>query len=129
LTNAKTVKFPGTSRIIEWLALIVKLFAGRIVLYFFWRYVMDVNFENEKPRLLEALEANIKGTELEGKALSLIEGFLMPNVLMTITGETVLGGPNMPMVALMENKSGKLHFFALKALRPDLDIWKQNDPK
>ena len=39
-----------------------------------------------------------------------------------LTGAFVIGGPTIPMIAVVGNNSGRIYFFALKALLPDIEI-------
>lgn len=87
-----------------------------------------INFESEKQKILKSLEIKIKSTELDPTKLFLIEGFLIPELSMTIPVNRIFGlRHTLPIVSVMETDSGKLHFFALKSLLPDLMLWREEE--
>ncbi|MEI8174664.1 MAG: hypothetical protein WCG28_01805 [bacterium] len=52
---------------------------------------------------------------------TLIDGFLNFPIQDKMDGSLTIGGPTVPMVAIMGNTSGRVTFFPLKALIPDFD--------
>jgi hypothetical protein len=51
----------------------------------------------------------------------LIDSFINPPIYNELTEDFVLGGPTIPMIALVGD-SGRIYFFALKALLPKIEI-------
>jgi len=54
--------------------------------------------------------------------VTLFDGFINQPFCRELSGSYVLGGPTVPMIMLVGNKSGRLYFFALKALLTDLEL-------
>lgn len=79
------------------------------------------NFADYRDRLIKALTA--KGNDLGiNEPISLIDGFIQQPIQQDISGAFVIGGPSIPMVAAVGNRSSRIYFFALKALIPDIQI-------
>lgn len=78
---------------------------------------MDHTFEELKPRILQALQQRRIEGELTG--LTLVDGFVMQG-LQDRTNGIFIGGKSIPLVAVVGNTSGRMYYFALKALLPDL---------
>jgi len=83
-----------------------------------------INFNSIKNELQNALQERIRLTHLVGETagFTLVEGFLNSPLQTEISGSLVIGGPNIPMVAIVGNSSGRMYFFALKAVLPNLTI-------
>ena len=83
-----------------------------------------INFNSIKNELQTALQERLKLTPLVGetRGFTLVEGFLNSPLQTEISGNLVIGGPNIPMVAIVGNSSGRMYFFALKAVLPNLTI-------
>lgn len=82
----------------------------------------QIKFENIKPQLQQVINQRLQQgiISIPGEAdLSLMEGFFTQPIQAEATNITI-GGPAVPMVALVGNTSGRMYFFALKALLPDL---------
>lgn len=56
------------------------------------------------------------------ESVAILEGFVMEPFKTELTGEFTVGGPTVPMVMLIGNESGRVYFFALKALLPELEL-------
>ena len=81
----------------------------------------SLKFSDYREKILEALKE--KGPSLGiQESVTLIDGFINQPIYKELTGAFVIGGPTIPMVAVVGNKSGRIYFFALKALLPDLKI-------
>lgn len=79
-----------------------------------------LKFSEYKERITNAL--NSKGNSLGiQETVSLIDGFINQPIYSELTGAFVIGGPTIPMIAVVGN-SGRIYFFALKALLPDIKI-------
>jgi hypothetical protein len=81
-----------------------------------------IKFAEIKDQILAALETRSqkKSFGIEEKA-TLVEGFLNEPFSKELTNSIVIGGPTVPMIMLVGNESGKIYFFALKALVPG--VW------
>lgn len=79
-----------------------------------------IKFEDVKSKLLKALEE--RGTSLGIKeGVTLVNGFISQPIMDEVKGAFVIGGPTIPMIAVVGNNSGRIYFFALKALLPDIN--------
>jgi hypothetical protein len=80
-----------------------------------------IQFSDYKAKIIEAL--NVRGAKLGiDEPITLVEGFINQPLQMEFTGGLVIGGPAIPMVAVVGNNSGRIYHFALKALLPDIKI-------
>ncbi|PIU37414.1 hypothetical protein COT02_01015 [Candidatus Roizmanbacteria bacterium CG07_land_8_20_14_0_80_34_15] len=80
----------------------------------------SLKFSEYKEQIVKAL--NDKGASLGiQEPVNLIDGFINQPIYNELTGSFVIGGPTIPMVAVVGN-SGRIYFFALKALFPDIKI-------
>lgn len=79
-----------------------------------------IKFEDIKPKLLKAFEK--RGASLDiNEGVTLVNGFISQPIMKEVKGAFVIGGPTIPMIAVVGNNSGRIYFFALKALLPDID--------
>lgn len=53
------------------------------------------------------------------ETVSLANGFVISPVLSHLTDSLVVGGPQIPMVMLIGEETGRVYFFALKAIIPE----------
>ncbi len=80
-----------------------------------------IKFEEIKSDLLKKINVVVIQLKLQdSQGFTLIEGFFNPLLPKEISKNIVLGGSSVPMIAVMENSYGRLHFFALKKLLPEL---------
>jgi len=80
----------------------------------------SLKFLEYKEKITKAL--NDKGTSLGiQEPVNLIDGFINQPIYNELTGSFVIGGPTIPMIAVVGN-SGRIYFFALKALLPDIKM-------
>jgi len=80
-----------------------------------------IKFEELKPRIQKAIEDGFFAQQKEGeKSFVLIEGFFNQNFQKEYSDNVVLGGPNLPMIAIVGTTTGRVYFFALKAILKDL---------
>lgn len=52
----------------------------------------------------------------------LVEGFFNLPIQNDLGGGVILGGTTVPVVAIIGKTTGMMHYFALKALLPDVEI-------
>lgn len=80
-----------------------------------------IKFSEIKQKIIDAL--NSRASELGiAEPITLIDGFINQPLQTEYTGGMIIGGPAVPMIAVVGNKSGRMYFFALKALLPDVSI-------
>jgi|FreactTroBogLake_1042271.scaffolds.fasta_scaffold14799_4 hypothetical protein len=78
-----------------------------------------MKFKDIQDDLIKALKPLAKDLNEE---VNLIDGFISAEFLEELNDNPVLGGPTVPMVALISEKSGRLYFYSLRMLLPDLEI-------
>jgi hypothetical protein len=81
----------------------------------------SVRFSDIKDHLIKPLEEQINNLGSVEK-FTLIDGFFNRLIENEIDGKIVLKGQTVPMVAVVGNQSGRVHFFAVKILLPNLEI-------
>ncbi len=75
----------------------------------------SIKFEDYKQRITEAIQARLRVSPIMGEnGFTLVEGFIMQPLSNEII--VMLGGPTIPLVAIVGNTSGRMYYFALKAL-------------
>jgi len=80
----------------------------------------SLKFSEYKEQIIKSL--NDKGSSLGiQEPVKLIGGFINQPVYNELTDSFVIGGPTIPMIAVVGN-SGRIYFFALKALLPDIKM-------
>ena len=79
-----------------------------------------VKFEEYKQRIIDALK--VKGDLGISEPVTLIDGFVNQPIETEISGAFIVGGPAIPMIILLGNNSGRIYFFALKAILSDIQI-------
>jgi len=78
---------------------------------------MVIKFEEYKQRITDAVQARLQLSPITGEqGFTLVDGFIMQPLSNEVSGNIVLGGPTIPMVAVVGNTSGRMYYFALKAL-------------
>lgn len=78
-----------------------------------------IKFEDIKPDILSALQQKAKAL---GEPVSLVDGFVSSQFNNELSDSVLLGGPTIPMVMLIGKESGRLYFYALKALLNNIEI-------
>ncbi|MBU0455855.1 MAG: hypothetical protein KKA99_03665 [Gammaproteobacteria bacterium] len=82
-----------------------------------------IKFEELKPRITDAIQAKLRQTPVLGEnGFTIVEGFIMQPISNEMSGNIIIGGPSIPLVAIVGNTSGRMYYFALKALLPDISI-------
>jgi hypothetical protein len=80
-----------------------------------------LQFSAIKGRIIEALE-NKKEELGINESVSILDGFVNQTFTTELTSDYVIGGPRVPIVMLIGNKTGRVYYFALKAILTDLEI-------
>jgi len=82
-----------------------------------------IKFIEIKPKLIEALNDKLKTNQLHlQEKVNIIDGFVNQPLSMELSGAFVIGGPAVPMIMLVGAESGRIYYFALKAILPDVQI-------
>lgn len=73
----------------------------------------------DKQQITDAIQAKLQMTPIIGEnGFTIIEGFIIQPLGEEISGN-VIGGRTIPLVAIVGNTSGRMYYFALKALLPN----------
>lgn len=83
--------------------------------------MQPINFLDYRQRILDALNTRADALGIN-EPTTLIDGFISQPLQSELTGAFVIGGPTIPMIAVVGQTSGKIYYFALKALLPDINI-------
>jgi hypothetical protein len=76
-----------------------------------------ISFEDYKQRITDAVQAKLRAVPIAGEnGFSLVDGFIMQPLSNQVSGSIIIGGPTIPLVAIVGNTSGRMYYFALKAL-------------
>lgn len=84
-----------------------------------------IKFDEYKPKIVKALEKIVsknQAARINRHEICLIDGFFNYPIQEEIAGEIIIGGITVPMIALVDEKTGRMYFYALKILLPDIDI-------
>lgn len=82
-----------------------------------------IKFDDYKQRITDAIQARLQVTPIVGEnGFTLVEGFIMQPLSKEVSGTMIIGGPTIPLVAIVGNTSGRMYYFALKALLPTLEF-------
>lgn len=82
-----------------------------------------IKFSEIKNDLVVALNEKLKGNKLHlTEKVTIIDGFVNQPLSMELSGSFVIGGPAIPMVMLIGDESGRIYYFALKAILPSIGI-------
>jgi len=80
-----------------------------------------LQFAKIKDRLIAALEAN-DGIKKIGEPLLILNGFVNQTFTTELTSDYMIGGPRVPVIMLIGKNTGRIYYFALKAILTDLEI-------
>ena len=84
---------------------------------------MNIRFEEYKQQITGAIQEKLRAVPITGEnGFTLVEGFIMQPLNKEISGSIIIGGPTIPLVAIVGNTSGRMYYFALKALIPNVDF-------
>lgn len=81
-----------------------------------------IKFEDCKERIVAELLARHEIMPYDKNGYILVEGFLEQQVLSESSDNIVLGGPSLPMIALIGESTGLVFYFSAKILLPDLEF-------
>jgi len=79
-----------------------------------------IKFENYKARILDALRA--KGNLGILEPVTLVDSFVNQPIQGELSGSLSIGGPAIPMIMLLGSNTGRIYYFALKAVLPDIKL-------
>lgn len=82
---------------------------------------MTIKFSDYKEKITKALTQKQPFLGIS-ESVSLVDGFINQPIQQELSGNIVIGGPTIPMIAVVGNTSGRIYYFALKALLPDIGI-------
>lgn len=80
-----------------------------------------INFSDIRHELIAQLQIRALAIGIS-EPVTLIDGFVNQPFSMELSGSFVIGGPTIPMIMLLGNNSGRIYFFALKALLNNLEL-------
>lgn len=76
-----------------------------------------IKFETVKEKIIDAIKDEKRFKKLNlNESVTLIEGFVSQPYSMKLSNSIEIGGPTIPMVLLLGNDTGRIYFFAYKAL-------------
>ncbi len=75
-----------------------------------------LEFSKVKHKIINAIESKSKDELGIKESLTLLDGFVNSPYTTTLSNDVILGGPFVPMVMLVGNDTGRIYFFAYKAL-------------
>lgn len=80
-----------------------------------------IKFSEIKANLVNALNEKLKSNKLHlPEKVTIIDGFVNQPLSMELSGSFVIGGPAIPMIMLIGDESGRIYYFALKAILPEI---------
>ena len=78
-------------------------------------------FSEIKTELVNALNEKLKSNKLHiTEKVTIIDGFVNQPLSTELSGSFVIGGPAVPMIMLVGDESGRIYYFALKAILPKI---------
>ncbi len=80
-----------------------------------------IKFEDVKQSLIEELQKRSDKIGIT-ESVTLLEGFVSEPFSKEYSNTYVLGGPMVPMIMLIGNESGRIYFFALKAILKNIEL-------
>lgn len=81
---------------------------------------MEDKFQQHKAAIIEAINRIAPAAGLKGD-VTLVDGFVF-NDIQKDTKNIIMGGQRIPLVALVDNSTGIVHYFALKVLLPNIEL-------
>ncbi len=82
-----------------------------------------IKFSDIKPTVVKALEEKIRNNKLHiSESVTIVDGFVNQTLSTELSGSFVIGGPAVPMIMLIGDDSGRVYYFALKALLSDIEL-------
>lgn len=80
-----------------------------------------IKFPEYKQKIIDALNVRMPQLGIH-EPITLVDGFVNQPLQNEFTGGLFIGGPAIPMIAVVGNNSGRIYYFALKALIPDINF-------
>lgn len=80
-----------------------------------------VKFEEIKEKVIAELENRPNGIGIS-EPVSLLDGFVNQPFGMALSNSIIIGGPTIPMIMLLGKNTGRIYFFALKAILKNEDL-------
>jgi hypothetical protein len=77
-------------------------------------------FTEYKQKIIAAI--NAKGNLGIAEPVTLIDGFVNQPIQSELSGAFIVGGPAIPMIMLLGINSGRVYYFALKAILPEVKL-------
>lgn len=82
-----------------------------------------IKFSEIKEDLVKVLNEKIKNNKLHlSEKVTIVDGFVNQPLSMELSGSFIIGGPAVPMIMLVGDESGRIYYFALKAILPEIKI-------
>lgn len=85
-----------------------------------------IKFEDYKELITDTIQAKLQTGLIAGEdGFTLVKGFIMQPLSplsKEVSGNLEIDESTIPLVAMVGNTSGRMYYFALKALLPDLNI-------
>jgi hypothetical protein len=75
-----------------------------------------IKFAEVKHKIIEAIQGKPKQELGINESVTLLDGFVSSPYTTTLSNDFILGGSFVPMVMLVGNDTGRIYFFAYKAL-------------
>lgn len=82
---------------------------------------MEDFFQKNKDKIQSGLERIAPMADLSGD-LTLVDGLVFLDIQKNPNIVSIGGGPRIPMVVVIDNKTGRIHQFALKIVCPDISF-------
>lgn len=82
----------------------------------------EIQFADIKTEILQALNKLKKQDAWIFEDVALLNGIVYHSISDSISWGIVIGGKTIPMVVLIWEKTGRIYFFSLKTLLPNLDM-------
>ena len=80
----------------------------------------QIKFEEYKQKIIDALK--LKGNLGISEPITLVDGFVNQSIQKELSGGLIIGGPTIPMIMLVGSQTGRIYYFALKAILPDVKL-------
>ena len=82
---------------------------------------MENFFQQHRQEITDAIGRVASNAGLNGE-LTLVEGLVFNDIQDNPRNIVIGGGKRIPLVAVVENSTGKVHYFALKVLLPNINF-------
>lgn len=89
--------------------------------------MQPINFHDYKKEIEEGLSERLEGVTFPGETdgFTIIEGFFNAPIQNQLDGNVTIGGPSLPMIAAVGNRTGRVYYFALKVIAPNINFESQ----